>query len=91
MRILQDILPIADKRNHGLQFSMELENFTNMINNDWGVTRRVAIVNAAPLAVAAAPTATSPATFRLNTVNNQLPTRTFEPNVTAANTWRMNL
>ena len=91
LRILQDILPIADKRNYGLQFSMEIENFTNMINNDWGVTRRVALNNAAPLAVAAAPTATTPATFRLNTVNNQLPTRTFEPNVTAANTWRMNL
>ena len=70
---------------------MESENFTNMINNDQGVTRKVARVNSAPLAGAAAPTATTPATFRLNIVNNQLPTRTFEPNVTAANKWEMNL
>ena len=70
---------------------MEIENFTNMINNDQGVTRKVARVNSAPLAVAAAPTATTPATFRLNTVNDQLLTRPFEPNVTAANTWEINL
>ncbi len=90
-RLLQDILPVANKRNYGLQFSMEIENFTNLISSNWGVTRRTTINNAAPLAVATAPTATNPATYRLNLVNGQLPTKTFEGVITAANTWRMNL
>ena len=90
-RLLQDILPLTGRRNYGLQFSMEIENFTNLINNDWGVSRRTSINNAAPLAVATAPTATTPAIYRFNLVNGQLPTTTFESNITAANTWRMNL
>lgn len=91
LRILQDILPLQGKRNYGLQFSMEIENFTNLISNDWGVTQRSTYNNGAILAVATAPTATSPATYRMNLVNGQLPTKSFESNITAANTWRMNL
>ncbi len=91
LRILQDILPVAKHKNYGLQLSMEIENFTNMISSDWGVTRRTVYNNAAILSVATAPTATTPATFRMNTVNGALPTRTFDSNITAANTWRMNL
>ncbi len=91
LRILQDILPLQGKRNYGLQFSMEIENFTNLISSDWGVSRRTTYNNGAILAVASAPTATSPATYRMNLVNGKLPTRSFESNITAANTWRMNL
>ncbi len=91
LRILQDILPLQGKRNYGLQFSMEIENFTNLISSDWGVSRRTTYNNGAILAVATAPTATSPATYRMNLVNGQLPTRSFQSNITAANTWRMNL
>ncbi len=91
LRILQDILPVRNKKNYGLQFSMEIENFTNLITSKWGVAKRTTINNAAPLFVVGAPTATTPATYRLNLVNGALPTRTFESIITAANTWRMNL
>ncbi len=90
-RVLQDILPVAKHRNYGLQLSMEIENFTNMLNSAWGVSARTTINNAAPLAVATAPTATTPATYRLNLVNGQLPTKTFEGVITAGSTWRMNM
>lgn len=91
LRVLQDILPLKDKKNYGLQISMEIENFTNMINSDWGVSKRTVYNNGAILAVATAPTATTPATYRMNLVGGQLPTKTFESVITAANTWRMNL
>ena len=91
LRVLQDIMPVRNKKNYGLQFSMEIENFTNLLSSGWGVAKRTTINNAAPLAVATAPTATTPATYRLNLVNGQLPTRTYESIITASQTWRMNL
>ncbi len=91
LRILQDILPLTNKRNYGLQVSMEIENFTNLISSDWGVQKRTVYNNAAILRVVSAPTTTTPATYRMELVNNQLPTKTFESVITAANTWRMNL
>ena len=91
LRVLQDILPLQNKRNYGLQVSMEIENFGNMISSDWGVSKRTTINNAALLRVVSAPTTTSAGTYRLETVGGQLPTKTFESVITAGNTWRMNL
>jgi Carboxypeptidase regulatory-like domain len=90
-RVLQDILPINKHKNYGLQLSMEIENFTNLLNTDWGVTKRTNYSNGAILAVVAAPTATTAATYRMNLVSSALPTRTFASNISVANTWRMNL
>jgi hypothetical protein len=90
-RILQDILPISKHKNYGLQLSMEVENFTNMLNNDWGVTKRTIYNNGAILSVASAPTTTAAATYRMNLVNGALPSKTYMSNITVANTWRMNL
>ncbi|MGB4845784.1 MAG: TonB-dependent receptor [Ferruginibacter sp.] len=90
-RLLQDILPLTKHRNYGLQFSMEIENFTNLLNSDWGVTKRTVYNNGAILAVASAPTATTAATYRMNLVSGALPTSTYTSNVTVGNTWRMNL
>jgi hypothetical protein len=90
-RILQDILPLAKHRNYGLQISLDIENFTNMLNNDWGVSKRTTYGNGAILAVASAPTATAPATYRMNLVSGALPTQSFTANVTSFDTYRMNL
>jgi hypothetical protein len=91
LRILQDILPVSNHRNYGLQFSLEVENFTNMLNSDWGVTRRTNYNNGAILAVATAATTTTPATYRMNLVSGALPKSSFASNITVANTWRMNM
>ncbi len=90
-RLLQDILPLTKHRNYSLQFSMEIENFTNLLNSNWGVTKRTTYNNGAILAVASAPTTTTPATYRMNLVSGALPTSTYTSNVTVGNTWRMNL
>lgn len=90
-RILQDILPISSHKNYGLQISLDIENFTNMLNSDWGVSKRTTFNNSAILAVVAPPTATTPATYKMNLVNGALPTSTFTSNVTSFDTYRMNL
>jgi hypothetical protein len=90
MRILQDILPYSKNRKYGIQLSFEVENFTNMINSNWGVSKRTNVANARLLSVAGGATVNSNPTYRLNLVNGQLPTRTFVSNVTVANTWRAN-
>ncbi len=90
LRILQDILPFKNKRR-GVQLSMEIENFTNLLNTDWGVTKRTLVSNARLLTAVSSGSLTAAPTYRLNLVNNQLPTKTFASNITAGNTWRMNL
>jgi len=91
LRILQDIIPFNNHKNYGLQFSLEVENFTNMMNSDWGVTKRLNYNNGAILAVASAPTVTNAATYRMNLVSGALATSSYASNVTVGNTWRMNL
>jgi len=91
LRILQDILPLTKHRNYGLQISLDVENFTNMLNNDWGVSKRLTYNNGAILATVAAPTATTPATYRMNLVSGTLPVNTFTSNITSFDTYRMNL
>ncbi len=91
LRVLQDIVPLTAHKNYGLQISFDIENFTNMLNNDWGVSKRTVYNNGAILAVASAPTATTAATYRMNLINGQLPTQSFVANVTSFNTYRMNL
>ena len=90
-RILQDILPLTKHRKYGLQISLDVENFTNLLNNNWGVSKRLTYDNGAILATVAAPTATTPATYRMNLVSGALPVSTFTSNVTAFDTYRMNL
>ena len=91
LRILQDILPLTKHRNYGLQISLDVENFTNMLNNDWGVSKRLTYNNGAILQTVAAPTATTAATYRMQLVSGALPVSTFTSNVTAFDTYRMNL
>ncbi len=90
LRVLQDITPFKDKKR-GLQISLEIENFTNMINSNWGVTKRTALAAARLLSVATSATPTAAPTYRVNLENGALPTRTFRSNITAGNVWRTNL
>ncbi len=93
-RLLQDVFTTLGKNNrrHTVQFSAEVENFTNMISSDWGVSQRLVYNNGAILSVAS--TSGGPGgrpTFRMNTVNGALPTSTFESVININQTWRMNL
>ncbi len=93
LRILQDVFTTLGKNNrrHTLQLSAEVENFTNMINSDWGVQKRLVINNGAILAFAGNNGPGGTPQFRMNLVSGQLPTRTFESLFNVNQTWRMNL
>lgn len=90
LRILQDIFTNIGRNRHTLQLSFEVENFGNMINSDWGVSKRTVYSNGAILAFAGLNAFGQP-TFRMNTVNGALPTRTFETINSVSSTWRANL
>ena len=68
-------------KRHGAQIRVDILNFTNLLNHDWGVTQRFQAQNAAPGAgvTVLVQSLTNPgvdaqgrATYRLRTVNNQL-------------------
>ena len=91
LRILQDILPFKNNRRRGLQISLEIENFTNFLNQDWGVFKRTTLASSRLLSVASSGSLTAAPTYRLNLVNGALPTTTFEKTVSLGSTYRANL
>jgi len=66
---------IKGRRNAG-QFRIDVQNFGNLLNSNWGVSQRVIRNNILtnPLADAA-----GRLSYRMQVVNNQLVSRTFEP------------
>jgi hypothetical protein len=80
LSITQDIFKnIRGHRNSG-QFRIDINNFGNLLNSNWGVGQRVIRNNILTTPVADAQGRLS---YRLQVVNNQLLTRTFE--TTASN------
>jgi hypothetical protein len=88
-RLLQDLFTNVGKSRHTLQLSLEVENFTNMLNSDWGVTRIMSRPDL--LRFAGLQAGTGLPTFTLQEVRNQLPTSSFEIINSVSQTWRANL
>ncbi len=65
---------IKGKRNAG-QFRIDVQNFGNLLNSDWGVGQRVIRNNILTTPVADAQGRLS---YRMQVVNNQLVSKTFE-------------
>lgn len=83
LSVAQDFfLNIAGHRNR-FQFRVDVDNFTNLLNKNWGVGQRFILsttsppVNAQPLTSAGAD-AQGRALYRLRTINNELITSSFE-------------
>ena len=75
MSVTQDVFKdIKGKRNAG-QFRIDIQNFGNMLNSDWGVSQRVIRNNilTTPIADAAGRLA-----YRMQVVNNQLVSKSYE-------------
>ena len=76
LSVTQDVFKnIKGKRNAG-QFRIDIQNFGNMLNSNWGVGQRVIRNN-----ILTSPTlnaATGALTYRMQVVNNQLLSETFE-------------
>jgi hypothetical protein len=82
LSFMQDIFRnIGGKRNAG-QFRIDITNFGNLLNSDWGVIQRFVLpttaANGVQLLTGAAADSQNRVSYRLNLVNNQLPTSSFQ-------------
>jgi hypothetical protein len=86
MSVSQDATLKVGSSSHTFQFRVDIDNFTNLINSDWGVGQR--LVNRQPL--------TSPSTdaqgrlqYRMRVVGGQLMNTTFERTSTLTDVYRV--
>jgi hypothetical protein len=86
MSVSQDATWRIGSRNHTFQFRLDIDNFSNMLNHDWGASQR--LVNNAPL--------TNPSVdgqgrlqYRMRVVNGQLMNTTFERTAGISDVYRM--
>jgi outer membrane receptor protein involved in Fe transport len=86
VKILQDLFTNIGKRRNTIQISLDILNFTNMLNKDWGVIKRTTVTN--PLIFAGYNAAGAP-TYRMSQINKQLVTQPFQTVQSTASTWGM--
>jgi hypothetical protein len=86
VKILQDLFTNIGKRRNTIQISLDILNFTNMINKDWGVIKATTIRN--PLVFAGYNSAGAP-TYRMTQINKELVTNPFQTVQSTASTWGM--
>lgn len=89
LNIQQDFFKNIGKNKHTIRFVVDVLNFTNMLNRNWGV-RYQRVLNNMPLIFAGTNAAGQP-TYRMQVVNGQLPTNPFVRNVSVASTWGMQI
>jgi hypothetical protein len=86
VKILQDVFTNIGKRRNTIQVSLDILNFTNMINKDWGVIKATTVRN--PL-VFAGYDGTGAPTYRMTQINKELVTQPFQTVQSTASTWGM--
>jgi hypothetical protein len=87
-RVLQDLFVNIGKNKNSLQLSMDVANFGNLLNSKWGVGQTLVTQGLSPLQVV---TRGVNPTFRMNTVNNQLPSDVVLDQSSFGTTWTMQL
>jgi hypothetical protein len=86
VKILQDLFTNIGKRRNTIQISLDILNFTNMINKDWGVIKATTVRN--PLVYAGNNAAGAPQ-YRMAQINSKLVTQPFQTVQSTASTWGM--
>ncbi|MGV3766472.1 MAG: TonB-dependent receptor [Chitinophagaceae bacterium] len=92
MRFLQDFSVKAGGKKHTMQFSLDMLNFTNFVNKNWGLLKRNVVSNGAILRYSGLSAAGVPQ-YTMNKVGSPsvYPTSTFETVPTASSTWGMQI
>ncbi len=85
-KVLQDLFTNIGKRKHSIQVSLDILNFTNMLNPRWGVIKATTLRN--PLFFNNIDAAGRP-TYRLTQIGGQLITQPFQVVNSFASTWSM--
>ncbi len=83
--LVQDLFTNIRGKRNALQLRVDVDNFTNMLNNNWGVSQRV-IRN--QILTNPGVDAQGRATYRLAVVNNELLTRSFETGASQNDVYR---
>ncbi len=92
LSIAQDLFATLAGRRHTFQFRVDMLNFGNLLNHDWGVGKR--LVSSQPLIVPSAAQGgqadlLGQAQYRLRVINNELMTRTIEQTADLNDVWRI--
>jgi carboxypeptidase family protein len=88
LSLSQDLAPRIGGQTHALQIRLDMLNFTNWLNDNWGVSS--ILTTDRPLASQGAD-ATGANLYRLNTVGGRLISKSFQKAVTVNDVWRMQL
>jgi hypothetical protein len=88
----QDVFKNLWGSRHSVQFRVDISNFGNLLNSDWGVGQR--LINAQPLIVPSSTQggpvdASGRAQYRLRAINNELMTKSLETTAGGSDVWRM--
>ena len=84
--LAQDVFTNLGGRRHALQFRVDVLNFGNMLNSDWGVGQR--LVDTRPLLPAGADSQ-GRAQYRLRVLDGQLMSQSLEQSAGLSDVWRM--
>ena len=87
-KLLQDIFTNIGKHRHTIQFSVDMLNFPNLLNKEWGT--RKSIVTSQPLVFVNYNGSGQP-TYRINSANNRPVTNPFQDLLSTSSTWGMQL
>ena len=87
VKFVQDLFVNVGRNRHTLQFTADITNFLNLLNNEWGVRQFYTINN--PLRVESVTNGVP--TFSLTPYNNNPLTRTFVNNISTASAYNIQL
>ena len=95
LSVMQDVFRnIGGKRNAG-QFRLDITNFGNLLNSNWGVSHRIVVPttqsNGAQILTNAAADAQGRVSYRLATVSNRLVTQSFQRSSTVSDVFALML
>jgi outer membrane receptor protein involved in Fe transport len=89
LKFLQDVFVNIGKNKNTFQLSVDVLNFANLLNRDWGVRQSV-VANGRPLILNGVDANGVPS-YRLEQLSGQLITRPFQQVVSTSSTWGMQL
>lgn len=89
--ISQDVYAHFFKAKHKFQFRVDILNFGNLLNKNWGTGLQAAQNSFTPLAFNSVDSSTGRPRYTMNLINGQLPTTTFVPRSALSDVYRIQL
>ncbi|HEU5255582.1 MAG TPA: TonB-dependent receptor [Vicinamibacterales bacterium] len=84
LSLVQDVFTSVAGRKHSGQFRLDITNFSNLLNHNWGVSQRLVVpvtaANGAQILTNPGVDAQGRATYRMQVANGQLVTKSFQTN-----------